>query len=348
MKYLGHVVGSGGIRTDPDKVKAIVELKAPTDVSGVRRVIGMAAWYSKFIENFTSIVAPLHELLKKDKKFEWAEVHQMALEQLKERMISAPIMACPDYDRPFFLQTDASNIGVGAVLYQIEDDNEKVIAYSSRKLNHAEKNYTTTEKECLAIVWGIKKNLEFLEGIPLTVITDHIALKWIFRLPNPTGRLGRWVLELRNHDFDIQYRKGKMNVVPDALSREPLSIEDDKDMEFIACSTISDECQWLSKKISQVKTNPEKYPEFFLDEGTLLKNCGFGNFGGESWNFCVLTNLRLKVLKENHEDVLAGHLGIRKTIDRISRKYFWPGMERDIKKFVMINVKFALNIRSNK
>lgn len=110
LKYLGHVVGNGGIRTDPDKVKAIAELTAPKDVSGVRRVIGMAAWYSKFIENFTNIVAPLHELLKKDKRFEWNTIHQQALDELKQKMINAPIMACPDYTHPFFLQTDASNI----------------------------------------------------------------------------------------------------------------------------------------------------------------------------------------------------------------------------------------------
>lgn len=338
LKYLGHVVGNGGIKTDPDKVKAISELKAPTDVSGVRRVIGMAAWYSKFIKNFTSIVAPLHELLKKGQKFEWTTVHQEALDQLKEKMISAPIIACPDYTHPFVLQTDASNLGVGAVLYQIINGQERVVAYSSRKLNSAERNYTTTEKECLAVVWGIKKNIEYLEGIPFTVITDHIALKWIFKLPNPTGRLGRWVIELRNHDFDIQYKKGKLNVVPDALSREPLEI-DENDLESIEfCSAISDEssgnCPWLSKKIAEVAARPEKFPEYFLDNGTLLKNCGFGNCGGERWNFCVPTNLRQKVLEENHEDVKAGHLGIRKTINRIGRKYYWPGMQRDIKRFV--------------
>lgn len=333
LKYLGHIVGNGGIKTDPDKIKAITELQAPTDVSGVRRIIGMAAWYSKFIANFTEIVAPLHELLKKDHKFLWEEIHQTALEKLKGKMVSAPIIACPDYQYPFFLQTDASNLGLGAVLYQRIEDQEKVIAYSSRKLTPAEKNYTTTEKECLAVVWGIQKNIEYLEGISFTVITDHIALKWIFKLPNPSGRLGRWVLELRNHDFNIEYRKGKLNVVPDALSREPLPYEESDTECCDATNEVSD-CPWLESKKSQVLSHPEKFPDYFLDQGNLYKNCGIKEFGMDGWNLCIPTGLRQKILEENHSDVLAGHLGTRKTINRISRKYYWPGLQRDVKKFV--------------
>lgn len=102
LKYLGHIVGNGCIRTDPEKVKAIQELQSPKAVAGVRRILGMAAWYSKFIQNFTDIVAPLHELLKKDEKFKWEVEHEKALDKLKAKMISAPILACPDYHHLFY------------------------------------------------------------------------------------------------------------------------------------------------------------------------------------------------------------------------------------------------------
>lgn len=118
LKYLGHVVGQGGIQTDPDKIKAISELEPPTDVAGVRRIIGMMSWYSKFVQNFTSVIAPLNELLSKNTKFVWGIRQQAAFEQIKRNMTEAPIISCPDYSRPLYLQTDASNIGLCAVLFQ--------------------------------------------------------------------------------------------------------------------------------------------------------------------------------------------------------------------------------------
>lgn len=98
-------------------------------------------------------------------------------------------------------------------MYQRIDNQEKVISFANRKITKYEQNYTTAEKECLTVVWAIQREIEYLKGMKFTVITDHLALKWIFKHPNPTGRLGRWALELRSHDFDIEYRKGKLNVL---------------------------------------------------------------------------------------------------------------------------------------
>lgn len=333
LKYLGHIIGNSGIKTDPEKVQAIKELPPPKDVSGVRRILGMVTWYAKFIENFTLVVRPLQELLKKSVKFEWKTEHQNGLDAIKSKMTNAPMIACPDYDHPFYLQTDASNVGLGAVLFQRIGDQEVVISYSSRSLRQAENNYTTTEKECLAIIWGIEKNREYLEGIPFTVITDHLALKWIFGLPNPTGRVGRWVLELQNYDFSIEYRKGKDNVVPDVLSRAPLLVE--KELSEL-CNVTEEEagCPWISRMMARVKANPEKYSEYLLQDETLLKNCGSTEFGITPWKLCVPTPLRTKVMHENHSHITAGHFGVRKTIQRISQKYHWPGMYKDVEKFI--------------
>lgn len=334
LKYLGHIVGEGGIRTDPEKVKAIEELPPPQDVSGVRRIVGMAGWYGAFIPNFTEVIAPLNELLSKKATFTWGERQQEAFQKLKDKLKTSPILSCPDYNKSFFLQTDASNVGLGAVLFQREGDQEKVIAFRSRKLQAHEKNYTTTEKECLAVLWAIQRNLEYLEGIPFTVITDHLALKWIFNLPNPTGRLGRWVVELRNHDFKLEYRKGKDNVVPDALSRHPIPWETNEESLCASTSTGVPKCKWLDRQMTKVAKNPEKFPEYSIVLGQLMKNCGVGELDESNWKLCVAKPLREQVLIENHSLVTAGHLGIRKTLIRLRKKYYWPGMVSDVKKFV--------------
>lgn len=333
LKYLGHIVGNGGIQTDPEKVRAIKELEPPVNVKGVRRILGMVSWYSKFIENFTKIVSPLQALLKKDCKFHWGEEQEKAFTEIKEKMASAPVIACPDYSLPFFLQTDASDVGLGAVLFQRKGDQEQVLSYYSRTLRPSEKNYTTTEKECLAVLWGIEKNREYLEGLPFTVITDHLALRWIFKLPNPTARLGRWVMELRNHDFVVEYRKGALNVVPDTLSRHPLG-SNATDESCNALSSSSDECSWLSSKMFAVVKEPDKYPEYTIINNQLFRNCGSSVLGENPWKLCVPKNLRMTVLQENHSDVTAGHLGTRKTIHRVQSRYYWPGIFRDVKKYI--------------
>lgn len=180
---------------------------------------------------------------------------------------------------------------------------------------------------------GIEKNREYLEGIPFTVITDHVALKWIFKLPNPTGRVGRWVMELRNHDFKIEYRKGALNVVPDALSRHSIP-EPEVNQEFTSHVSEEQPCNWLDRKLNDVKSHPDKYSEYTIQDGKLFRNCGYSEIGETPWKLCVPKYLRSQILEENHSSITAGHLGIKKTISRIQKFYYWPGIFRDVKQFV--------------
>lgn len=340
LKYLGHVIGSGGIKTDPEKIRAISDMIAPTGVKGVRRIVAMASWYRNFIPNFSDIVAPLTALTQTGRDFSWNEEHQYALNQLKEKMTSAPILSCPNFEIPFVLQTDASDIGVGAVLFQRESEIEKVISYSSRKLTPREQKYSTTEKECLAIVWAIQKNQHYLEGYEFTVVTDHLSLKWLLKLENPKGRLARWIMALQQYKFSVEYRKGSMNVVPDTLSREPIettleghivnSIQAHSDPEI----TNHEKYSWYSKKLEEVKKCPEKNPDFTIVNGSLLKHVPDKNLTDDNWLVCVPNEMRERVLKENHSSTTSGHFGIRRTSLRICSKYFWPGMCRDIRRFV--------------
>jgi len=163
-------------------------------------------------------------LLKKGKKWPWEQEQQDAFEELKRKLTEAPVLACPDFNEKFVLQTDASDIGLGAVLTQKVQGEERVIAFASRRLIAAEENYSATEKECLAIIWAIRKLRCYLEGYRFVVITDHLALKWLNSIDNPTGRIARWALELQQYQFDVTYRRGSQNIVADALSRQPLEV----------------------------------------------------------------------------------------------------------------------------
>ena len=158
-------------------------------------------------------------LIKKKQQWIWEEEQQSAFEEIKRCLSLTPVLTCPKFEVPFVSQTDASNTGLGTVLTQSVDNVEHVISYAIRTLTDAEVKYTTTEKECLAIVWAIQKFRPHLDGYKFTVITDHSSLRWLHNLKNPTGRLARWSLSLSEYDFDILRRKGSSHHIPDALSR---------------------------------------------------------------------------------------------------------------------------------
>ena len=155
LRYLGHIIDENGLQTDPEKVSAVTELKAPQDAKELRRFLGFVSSYRRFIKDAAMIASPLNKLLTKKNKWEWGKAQQTAFDQLKTSLTQAPVLACPDWSQPFTLQTDASREGLGAVLTQGEGDNERVIAYASRSLNKAERNYSATELECLAVKWGV-------------------------------------------------------------------------------------------------------------------------------------------------------------------------------------------------
>ncbi|KAM7306943.1 retrovirus-related Pol polyprotein from transposon 17.6 [Ixodes scapularis] len=170
LKFLGHVVSNEGVRGDPEKTRAVAAFPAPTDKKAVRRFLGLCAYYRRFVRDFARISAPLTNLTKDAEKFEWAEEQQQAFDELKRRLQTPPVLGHFDQDAETENHTDASNAGLGAVLVQVQEGTERVIAYASRTLSKAEKNYSTAEKECLAVVWAIRKFLPCLYEIPFRVV----------------------------------------------------------------------------------------------------------------------------------------------------------------------------------
>ncbi|KAL0849096.1 hypothetical protein ABMA28_013456 [Loxostege sticticalis] len=196
LRYLGYVVDSQGLRTDPEKVQAILDYPTPSNKKEVKRFLGTASWYRRFIPQFSTVAGPLNKLTSTKKNtppFSWTPEAEKSFLELKTRLVQAPVLACPNFDYPFEVHTDASSFGVGAMLAQTIDGIEHPIAYMSRSLTKPEQNYSTTEREALAVLTALEHWRCYLEnGKTFTVFTDHSALKWFMSLSNPTGRLARW------------------------------------------------------------------------------------------------------------------------------------------------------------
>eukprot|EP00731_Ephydatia_muelleri_P004432 Em0002g608a len=221
--YLGHIVGNGHVRPEKGKVAAVEAFPVPKTKKDVRAFLGLTGYYRKFIPEYATIAALLTELTKKEQPncLAWSSGCAEAFEALKRHLCTSPVLKCPNFERPFVLQTDASDWGVGAVLSQKDDDdNEHPVAYFSKKLLPRERRYSTIEKECLAIKLATHAFRVYLLGKPFTVQTDHHALEWLDRLKEDNARLTRWCLALQPYQFKVKYRPGKLNGNADALSRQ--------------------------------------------------------------------------------------------------------------------------------
>lgn len=344
LRYLGYVVNSEGLLVDPDKVSAILQLPQPKNVSEIRRIIGMASWYRRFIPNFSSIIAPLTSLLRKNHRFEWTETCEIAFTAIKDHLVSSPILTCPDFNLPFSVQTDASNVGIGAVLTQNIEGQERVICYISRSLTKSERNFSVTERECLAVLWAIERLRPYLEGTHFTVITDHHSLIWLNNLKEPTGRLARWAVRIQQYDFTIQHRKGKDHVVPDALSRAipavdtvttPDSDETDNNSDNTEINSRTD--RWYYNMRKRIVENPLAYPKWKVHDDKIFKHFDvrYPELTDEdSWKEVIPKSRQNEILKKHHDEPTSGHLGIYKTHQRIAQKYYWPKLKSDVTRYV--------------
>ena len=197
----------------------ISKLSSPTNVKTVKQFLGHAGFYRRFIKDFSKIAKPLYKLLEKDAKFVWEKEFQESFEELKSHLTIAPIVRAPNWQLPFEVMCDASDLAIGAVLSQRENGKPHVVYYASKTLNEAQRNYTTTEKELLAVVYALDKFRAYLVGFDIVIFTDHSALKYLLTKKNAKARLIRWVLLLQEFNLQIKDKKGVENVVADHLSR---------------------------------------------------------------------------------------------------------------------------------
>lgn len=331
LRYLGYTVDSHGLHVDPAKVQAILDIPTPRNVSEVRRVIGTASWYRRFIPGFSTIIAPLTALLKKGRNWSWTEECDVALRTIKERLISAPILSRPDFNLPFYVQTDASAYGLGAVLSQHHPDGEYVICYLSRSLTRNERNYSTTERECLAVLWAVEHLRCYLEGYRFYVITDHHSLVWLNNLKEPTGRLARWAVRMQQFDFQIIHRKGKDHIVPDMLSRSVPEVNSsliEKNPSVSVEETTKD--RWYLRMLERVNHNPLRHSKWRVKGAVLYKYVeqNYSDIRGDvdAWKIVLPKEKRRPTIVEHHDDPKCGHAGVYKTYERLAQRFYWPKM----------------------
>ncbi|CAI7770301.1 unnamed protein product [Closterium sp. NIES-53] len=312
LEYLGHVVGHNGLKVDPKKVAAVQEWPVPRDVGQVRSFLGLANYFRRFLENYSTIVAPLTALTRKGCVWEWTPQCQKAFEKVKHKLTNAPVLVLPNPQKPYEVVTDASMVGLGAVLLQ----EGRPVAFESRKLSPAEQRYTTTEQELLAVVHALRTWRCYLEGVEFVVTTDHCPNTYFSTQATLTRRLARWAELLSGFSFDIRYRAGSTNLA-DPLSRQPIGAAtglDDTEHTaiFAACFGIL--------------ANPQNTRQLTWEHDLWwrTKEIAVPQVG----------NLRNDILEEVHATKYGGHLGMNKTRWALRDVYWWPGVGSDVQQFV--------------
>lgn len=337
ISYLGYVISENGLSIATDKITPILNYKTPRNVRDVRRLIGMASWYRRFIPEFSKIIAPISDLISKTKKsIKWSDAADEAFQKLKEALISEPVLMPPDFEKEFTIQCDASDVGIGGILTQKdEENNERVIGYYSKKLTKAEKKFTVTEKECLAVMRSIEHFRPYIELRHFKVITDHHSLIWLHNLKDPTGRLSRWALKLQHHDYTIEHRPGKQMVVPDALSRAFAETPESDKQEMVEAAVVAKvgKSDWYQKLKAEIVAKPENFPDYRIENNIVMRQIGRNtDVTKTNWRIVVPNANRTEVLKECHDN--AAHLGYTKTYARVCDRYWWPKMFQDVKQHV--------------
>ena len=382
VKYLGHVVSGEGVQCDPEKIDKVLNWPGPKRVKDVRSFLGFASYYRKFIPDFSTIAAPLTALTKKVTRkngFHWNPSAEAAFQKLKIALTSTPILAYPSRNDRFILDTDASGVGMGGVLSQLQDGEERVVAYASKTFNKAQQQYCTTRRELLAMVEMISHFRHYLWGRNFLLRTDHASLKWLINFKKPEGILARWLAALSTYDFEIEHRPGNKHQNADGLSRQCRYCKKDRccdlNSEVIhaidSASSESDDPNWMgSWSVDHLRNEQTKDPAIHKIRDLLEKDPPirpkWSEVEGESPDFKALwiqwsklkvqhnvlyrqiqlesqvavttqlvlpKNLRKEVLNELHNKRTAGHLGIKRTADRVRQRFYWPGFRVDVKRW---------------
>ncbi|CAH8585581.1 unnamed protein product, partial [Dicrocoelium dendriticum] len=364
VTYLGHVISGMGIRTDPRKTEQVRLWPTPANVDELRSFLGLASYYRRFVKGFSEIAAPLNTLLQKGKTFEWTVECRNSFDRLRESLCAAPVLVFPDLSPnagEFILDTDASDQAIGAVLSQKGQDGiERVVSYSSRSLSARERNYCTTRKEMLALVFFIKQNRHYLLGRKFLVRTDHQSLRWLQNFRDPEGQIARWQEQLQEYDFECRHRPGALHANADALSRLPTRAHGD----CPSCSTqhvalvnlqSSEYGRWQEAQAADPDVSPiydkrllgsdkptakemegksyearclwAMWDKLSIEEGVLVFDFGPNYIR----RIVVPRSLVSEVLSKLHEQL--GHAGINKLEAAARQRFWWPHQRRDVTNF---------------
>lgn len=327
VTFLGYALSEQGLTANPERVQPILDYKRPETVKEMRRLLGMIGYYRRFLPNIAKTLAPLTELTRGESKtrIKWNEQAEKAFGQVKEALMSPSILAPADYRLPYKIYTDASLTAGAAVLTQIQNGQEKVIAFHSAKFSPTQQNYSATERECLAVLTGVEKFRPYIDGVQFTVVTDHASLKWLQSLKEPHGKLARWAMRLQAFDIVFEHRPGSQMTVPDALSRSVEAI----DLSQSGNELTTDKWYRKMKELAEEKA----VTRYKISNG-LLYHCGRFDIrlGERRWSICVPKEKVKDILAEQHDS--ASHAGYWKTLRNIQRLYYWPCMYEEVSNYV--------------
>lgn len=328
VKYLGHLVGQGEVKVEPEKTAAIQRFPVPQTLKQVRQFLGLCSYYRKFVPHFAEVSKPLTKLLKKNQQFHWNQEAEISFNKLKQALIEATELYTVDWQSPFYLATDASQIAHAGVLFQIKDKVECPIAFYSKTFTEVEQNYATTDLEMLALIRALENFRPYVEGRHVICFTDHSAITWIMRQPKLKPRLMRYVLRLTAFDVEIKHRPGTQMVPVDTLSRSfPQVSSAYIPPPLPTWTNILD--PWYKDLCEKVKTQPQEYPEYRYQEPYLFKT-----LSDQQECLYVPMDYRVLITREHHSTLNGIHSGIRNTVERLSRNYYWPNMKAEIRDFI--------------
>ena len=362
VSFLGHIVSRAGIAADPSKTDKVVHWPTPTNRRQVQQFLGLANYYRRFVAHFATLVKPLHCLTEKNARFKWTDACQEAFDAIRQQLSSPPLLSFPDFSRPFIVDTDASDVGIGSVLSQIQEDGaEHVIAYASRVLTKAERQYSVTRRELLAVIYSLDHFRQYLLGRPFLLRSDHGSLKWLQSFRNPEGQLARWLEKLQEYSFTIEHRPGTKHLNADALSRlleTSASSEDDTgdnaihgvfrdyDDNQLRKLQLQDPDLRLVLQAKEDNVRPSRddvrneslktrkliqvWDQLEVAGGVLMRKFCDETHNRSFLQLVVPRVLQESVLEELHAGDTGGHLGVDKTVHKLKQRFYWPGHFRDV------------------
>lgn len=342
IAYLGHIITRQGIKPDNSKIEAVQKFPRPQTVTDVKSFLGLCSYYRRFIANFSYVSEPMIKLTRKSVKFHWDAFCEEAFIKLKSLLCSAPILIYPDFNKPFIVTTDASNYAIGAILSQENGSVDLPIAYASRVLNQAERNYSTSEKELLAIIWAVKRFRPYIYGTKFVIKTDHGPLVWLYKSSNPTSRIMRWRLLMDEYEYEILHKSGKANTNADALSRIIIPSDDSQsnDVKVVTRARAKSQNSLPSPIQNSSTNNCNSSDPLQPSISTSNQNLNSQNPQNLSSSnpipivSIIDENQIKKVLEEFHYSPVGAHQGIQRTFRRLKQYYYFPKMLTRVKKFV--------------
>ena len=400
VAFLGHILSADGVKPNEENIQKILAWEPPKTAKQVQSFLGMANYYRRFVKDYSHLARPLVELTRKTQKFVWTDKCQAAFETIQKRMTSPPILSHPLHEGMYILDTDASDVAIGAVLSQIQDGTEKVIAYGSKSLSRTQRNYCVTDRELYAVRYFTEFYRCYLLGRKFLVRTDHQALRWLFSLKNPSSRIARWIESFGEFEFEVEHRAGNKHSNADGMSRcsNPWNCQC-KNFENLRCgpckkclrktelmsgepeidesneetirragenphhswplkttrisfrrmqqqdSRISMVYDWVkagkrptSGEISALSPEVRHYvllwDSLFIQDGILCRTFAKKDGTGSYQQVLAPPSVREEILSQLHDSLMSGHLGEKKTRDKVLQRFYWKDIRADVQLWV--------------